>query len=235
MMDYKRIESRYLKRPCEDLDDFHRSIEQFRKDDEFEGANITNPYKIEALRVVDELHEHAKVVGSINTIVNRDGRWIGYNTDGSGFLSATEILGIDFKKSNVLMLGSGGVARSIAWACKESGASNLIVAARNTESAKDCCKIFGSGKYEPLEGGNYKSPDIVINTLPGDLGAKFVPTFVPSGRGDGLALDVNYGSSIGDITSFRTKAWKSGWFRAFDGMLMLKEQARMSSHLWFGR
>ncbi len=82
------------------------------------GANITVPHKEEAFKACDELDAFAQKVGSVNTIVHKEGKLFGYNTDAPGFLRAIS----EFKDiKTVLFLGAGGTAKSTAVILKEAG------------------------------------------------------------------------------------------------------------------
>ncbi len=82
------------------------------------GANITVPHKEYAFKACDELDEFAQKVGSVNTIVNRDGKLYGYNTDALGFLKAIS----EFKEiKRVLFLGAGGTAQSTSVVLRDEG------------------------------------------------------------------------------------------------------------------
>jgi shikimate dehydrogenase len=84
------------------------------------GVSVTIPFKEEIIPLLDELEAQAAKIGAVNTVVNRDGRLVGYNTDWQGALQAleekTEITGIRF-----LILGAGGAARAIAFGIQEKG------------------------------------------------------------------------------------------------------------------
>lgn len=80
----------------------------------YRGLSVTIPHKVEAMHGVDEVVETAQVIGCINTVVNEDGRLIGYNSDGLGALGALRDAGADPEGKRVLILGSGGAARAIA-------------------------------------------------------------------------------------------------------------------------
>ena len=80
----------------------------------YRGLSVTIPHKIEAMQGVDHVHEIARGIGCINTVVNDNGRLVGYNSDGLGALGALRDAGTDPTGKNVLMLGSGGAARAIA-------------------------------------------------------------------------------------------------------------------------
>jgi shikimate dehydrogenase len=80
----------------------------------YRGLSITIPHKVEALGGVDEVDETARVIGCINTVVNENGRLLGYNSDGRGAVNALRDAGRDPEGSRTLLLGSGGAARAIA-------------------------------------------------------------------------------------------------------------------------
>jgi shikimate dehydrogenase len=80
----------------------------------YRGLSITMPHKVAALALVDEVDPVASAIGCINTVVNRDGRLVGYNSDGQGALDALGRAGITTADRRVLVLGSGGAARAVA-------------------------------------------------------------------------------------------------------------------------
>jgi shikimate dehydrogenase len=81
----------------------------------FRGLSVTIPHKIEAMRHVDEVAEVDRAIGSINTVINDDGRLVGLGTDGPGALKALVDAGVALTGRSVLMLGAGGAARAIAF------------------------------------------------------------------------------------------------------------------------
>ena len=101
----------YVACPVKDLEHAIKGIRALN----IRGASITIPHKINAISYVDRLHDAAQKIGSINTIVNQKGELMGYNSDGLGALKAFQDRGIDLKGKSVLILGSGGVARAIAF------------------------------------------------------------------------------------------------------------------------
>jgi len=80
------------------------------------GFSVTIPHKIAVIPLLDEVETTAKHIGSVNTIVVENGKLLGYNTDASGALRALTDAGVTLKGQRVLMLGSGGAARAIAFA-----------------------------------------------------------------------------------------------------------------------
>lgn len=92
------------------------------------GANVTVPHKEAMLPLMDELDDLALEIGAVNTIVNRSGRLVGYNTDASGFLQALRQVGsFDPADKRVVLLGAGGVARAASFALARAGARSLAI------------------------------------------------------------------------------------------------------------
>ena len=102
-------------------------IEQLRQP-KYLGANITVPHKGAMLQLVDELEALASAVGAVNTIVNRDGRLLGFNTDTGGFLKAlNKDGGFDPAEKRAVILGAGGVARAATFALSKAGIKSLTI------------------------------------------------------------------------------------------------------------
>jgi len=81
----------------------------------FCGMSITIPHKIEIMKYIDDVDEVDQSIGSINTVINKDGRLLGLGTDGPGALKAIFDAGVDINKKNILILGAGGAARAISF------------------------------------------------------------------------------------------------------------------------
>jgi shikimate dehydrogenase len=102
-------------------------VEQLRQP-QYLGANITVPHKGAMLQLVDELEALASAVGAVNTIVNRDGRLYGFNTDAGGFLKAlNKDGGFDPAEKHAVLLGAGGVARAATFALSKAGIKSLTI------------------------------------------------------------------------------------------------------------
>ena len=94
----------------------------------FRGASVTMPHKVSAMPFLDEVEPTARHIGAINTIVADNGKLTGYNTDATGALRALRDGGVALKGQRVVLLGSGGAARAIAFAlAAESGVAQLTV------------------------------------------------------------------------------------------------------------
>jgi len=102
-------------------------VEQLRQPD-YLGANITVPHKSAMLQLVDELEALACELGAVNTVVNRDGRLYGFNTDAGGFLKAlNKDGGFDPAEKRAVIIGAGGVARAATFALSKAGIKSLII------------------------------------------------------------------------------------------------------------
>lgn len=92
------------------------------------GANVTVPHKETIIPLMDELDDLAYEVGAVNTIVNRDGRLTGYNTDAGGFLRSLEKEGgFDPAGKGVVLIGAGGVAHAVGFALARAGVESLVI------------------------------------------------------------------------------------------------------------
>jgi len=91
------------------------ALEGMRALNNFRGMSVTIPHKIEIMNYVDEIAEVDRSIGSINTVINENGRLIGLGTDGPGALKALTDAGVKLDGKNILMLGAGGAARAIAF------------------------------------------------------------------------------------------------------------------------
>ena len=119
----------------------------------FTAINVTIPYKTDALELCDVVSEEAKSIGSVNTVVNKDGKLYGYNTDYFGFVYMLKRAGIDLKNKKVLILGSGGTSLTARAVCKGEGAREYLVVSRK-----------GSVNYQNIS--DHADADIIINTTP---------------------------------------------------------------------
>jgi shikimate dehydrogenase len=97
------------------VEDVRRALDGMRALENFRGMSVTIPHKLEAMKYVDDVAEVDRHIGSINTIINENGRLSGFGTDGPGALKAFRDAGAEVAGKNILMLGGGGAARAIAF------------------------------------------------------------------------------------------------------------------------
>lgn len=121
-----------------DLRDFLARV----KSEAMWGFNATMPHKEDVLPMLDEIDDHARDMGSVNTVCNRNGKLYGYSTDGPGFLAALkDEIGMEPKGLTVTLLGAGGAAKAVAAALIGGGAARVFVCNRTMErSAELCCR-----------------------------------------------------------------------------------------------
>ncbi len=100
------------------------------------GLNVTIPHKQAVAELMDELDDAAEALGVVNTVVRREDRLVGYNTDGPGFLQSVEEMGHSVEGKRVAVIGAGGASRSIAYACARAGASQMTVLNRTAARAE---------------------------------------------------------------------------------------------------
>ena len=106
------------------------------------GINVTVPHKEAVIPFLDEVDDWASTAGAVNTIVNREGRLTGHNTDGIGFLRALrEGAGFEPRGRDVLVLGAGGSARGVVYALARAGTAQLFIANRTLERAERLASI----------------------------------------------------------------------------------------------
>lgn len=101
------------------------------------GLNVTVPYKGDVIPFVRAVDPMAERIGSVNTLVRTEGGYKGYNTDCGGFLGALRRKKIMLKDRDVVMIGAGGVARTIAFACAAEGTRSLTIFNRTARKAEN--------------------------------------------------------------------------------------------------
>lgn len=148
----------YVPLAARDAEDFVR----FARHSGLRGASITAPFKVSLLPYFDEIAPLAQRVGAVNTLVVRDGRWIGTNTDVEGFLAP--LAGrMDLRGARCAVLGAGGAARAVAVALVDRGAG-VVICARRPDRARAIADAAGCavGEWPPRSG----SWDLLVNATP---------------------------------------------------------------------
>ena len=127
-------------------------IEDLLRNTDFDGINVTIPYKKEVLPYLDEIDPLALRLGAVNTIVKRDGKLFGYNSDYYGFLSLLRRTGIEPRHKKVLVLGSGGASVTVRAVLEDLGA-NVVIVSRS-----------GENNYNNLD--RHRDTALIVNTTP---------------------------------------------------------------------
>ena len=195
----------------------------FLKAREFEGLNVTIPYKQTVIPYLDELSDLAREVGAVNTIVNRDGKLIGYNTDVGGMKILIGSMGLDPAGKTVLIAGSGGTSRTAARVAGDLGAAEII---RVSRSGRD-----GAITYEDAY-RDHPDASILINTTPAGMYPDIngMPFDIESFDSLEGVLDVVYNPLT---PAFIRKAQEKG-IPAVNGLYMLVSQAVLAAEIFTG-
>jgi len=217
----------------------------------FLGTNVTIPHKVGMLGLMDEVDDHARKIGTVNTVVIDGGRLRGYNTDGPGIVRAVRSeFSVDLRDLRVMILGAGGGAgRAIAVQCGMENCERLVLVNRTFEKAKALAnelqpyfhgtRLIGPvARLEavPWEEAELKfqleHTDLVINAT--SIGMKLSdPSPVPSSilMPHLMVYDTIY-------TAARTPLLKAAdevGARSANGLSMLLHQGALSFEIWFNR
>ncbi len=136
------------------------------------GANVTIPHKVAVMQYLDDIDEGARRIGAVNTIVNVQGRLIGYNTDGMGFIRSLKEQAVVITDAKVVLLGAGGAARAVVDALLSAKAEFVTIAARSGVKASDLASHYVKSSVSGMdwcsEEFNQKLADcnIIINATP---------------------------------------------------------------------
>lgn len=132
-------------------------VDAFMRQREFCAINVTLPYKETVIPYLDEISDMAKQIGAVNTVVNRDGKLIGYNTDFSGMVALIRQAGIVLKGKKVLVLGSGGTSKTAMAVANHLECKEVY---RVSRSGRDGCITYETAAKQ------HKDAQVIINTTP---------------------------------------------------------------------
>jgi shikimate dehydrogenase len=207
------------------------------------GANVTVPYKEDVLKLLDELDGLASDIGAVNTIVKRENKLVGYNTDAGGFLRALKEEGRFYPQGKkVTMIGAGGVARAIGFILIKHGIKSLALFDIAVERAQKLASDLNSKGIAVLE--SHKSAefkeavstaDLLINCTP--VGTKHSASEESSPLEEKL---ISHKSLVYDVvynpikTPLLKSAERAG-ARTLGGLAMLVYQGAYAFELWTGR
>jgi shikimate dehydrogenase len=242
-LDHHGLDARYelWDTPPEDIE---QRVASLRGDDCL-GANVTVPHKQAVIPFLDELDDIATRAGAVNTIVRREERLTGHNTDVTGFARALREAGFDVRGVRAAVLGAGGGARAVTLALIEGGASVISMAdavpARAGALTNDLRRLTSAGTAVTWtywgDGAFQRSVhecELLVNCTP--VGMRYGPAdgqspvaaeLIPSGC---LAFDLVYNP---EETPFLAAARSRG-ARAASGLAMLVHQGAASFRLWTG-
>jgi shikimate dehydrogenase len=199
---------------------------------ELTGANVTIPHKSAVMPWLDEIDATAQAIGAVNTIVIRDGRLIGYNTDAAGFSRALSETGVEVKGRACAVLGAGGAARAVVYALKGLGA-RVTIYARDVSRARALIGPDEQARSLAEVDRMARETVLVVNATPVGMAPAIEASPWPDGAPfppGALAFDL--------ITHPRRTRWleqaeRSG-ARTTNGLAMLVYQGAAAFEMWTG-
>ena len=209
----------------------------FLRREDIGGLNVTIPYKRDVMAFCDVIDEGAKAIGSVNTIVRREGKLYGYNTDIDGFLYMLRRARISLMGKKVVVLGSGGASLTAQAAAKREGAREVVVVSR-----------AGPDNYENLP-QRHGDAEALVNTTPVGMWPRLeeapvdlrllpavtdvVDVIYNPGRTN-LLLQAS-GWNRNEFYYDDLGLWDERYFRCAGGLSMLAAQAKRAEELFFDR
>lgn len=196
------------------------------------GINVTVPHKENVIKYLDEMNADASFIGAVNTIVNSDGRLIGYNTDSGGFMQSLSENSVDPSDKDILIIGAGGAARSVGYSLAEK-AKSLSLSGRTKIKAQklaDDLNRVGNNALLCNDLSGLEKYHMIINATP--VGLK---------ESDPLPLNTSSlrpGQIVYDLIYKRTRLLKEASGKGcvtIDGLGMLLWQGVLAFELWTGK
>jgi len=206
------------------------------------GANVTIPYKEEVMKYLDEITPEAKLIGAVNTIHNREGKLIGYNTDGQGFITSLLTDGkVKLEGQKVFLIGAGGAGKAVAVKLAERGVERLVITDKIVERAETLvgrlrenipdCPVYALFPDDKEFAKTLLGSTLLVNAT--SMGMK---------KGDPCVIDPNYLHKdlfIYDVVYNREtpliEAAKKRGLKALGGIGMLIHQGAASFEIWTGQ
>ena len=200
------------------------AVADFFKARDFSAVNVTIPYKQTVIPLLDEISEEARAIGAVNTVVCRDGRLFGYNTDFYGMKAALSRLGVtDLSGKCALVLGTGGTSRTARAVLRALGATSVYTVSRT--------KGDGAISYEEAV-RDYKNADILINTTPVGMFPDADATPISL---DGFSeLSCVFDAVYNPLSSRLVSEARARGIAASGGLYMLAAQAFYAAELFLG-
>jgi shikimate dehydrogenase len=247
-LDYYKFDIRYEAQEVKPHE-LPQAINRLRQPD-YVGANITVPYKESALQLLDRKDDLVNIMGAVNTVVNHDCILEGFNTDGYGFLRALrEDAGFEPAQKDVLILGAGGAARTVAFTLLDQKVRSLVIANRSLTKAEDLTAALAKRARDHnvkikisavhLTGEHMEQEvsgcQLIVNCT--TVGMKhsmeegqspMAARLIPAGA---LVYDLVYNP----LQTPLLKAAESAGATTIGGLLMLVYQGAASFQLWTGR
>lgn len=193
------------------------ALADFVKRREYDGFNVTIPYKQAVIPLIDELSESASEIGAVNTVVLEGEILKGYNTDADGMKYALARAGISLCDKNVLILGSGGTAKTAKYLCKTEGAKTVNIVSRTGEINYENCYSL-------------KDTQVIINATP--VGMMPHAYEKPIQLKKFKLLEGVFDCIYNPLETMLIKEARSLKVKCANGLIMLVEQGRIAHNLF---
>ena len=196
-------------------------LDSFAAERNFKAINVTIPYKERIMPHLYEIDDGAGLIGAVNTVVNRDGRLYGYNTDFYGMCELIKHAGVEISGKKVAILGTGGTAKTARAVATALGASEILTVSRTKrDGVIDYAELIES----------HLDRQVIINTTPVGMYRDF----------DGVPIDVSLFTSLEGVIDavynpLRTRLVSDAMARgikAEGGLYMLVAQAVRASEIF---
>lgn len=199
-------------------------LPRFFQERDFSGINVTIPYKQAVIPFLDEISDEAKKIGAVNTIVKKEGKLFGFNTDFFGMRVLIKSAGLDLENKTVLILGTGGTSKTAVEVSKSLGATEIVKVSRKKSSDT----VTYDEAYKKFSGA-----DVIINTTPVGMfpNADKTPVYVKKFKNLQGVIDAVYNPLR---TNFVLDAERIG-AKGRGGLYMLVAQAVYASALFLDK
>jgi len=205
------------------------------------GLNVTMPHKSTVIAYLNEVDPTVQFLGSANTILNKNGKLSGFNTDGVGALKALRENGAELSEKKVLLLGAGGAAKAIAFALAEE-VGELAILNRTAEKAKELAEALGRMFNKKVVGvslspdaiaKNLRDSDILIDATSVGMKPNLSQSLVAPQwlRSDLTVMDIVYNP----VETKLAEDAKAAGAKVISGVEMLIYQGAASFEIWTGR
>ena len=195
------------------------------------GVNITVPHKINSMKFVDYIDKNAKEIGSINTIVNKNNKLFGYNTDYEGFIKDLKANKVELKNKNIFVVGAGGAAKAVCYALKTLKVKKIFLTSRTISKAYSIAKKYKNIQVvdiTKIKDDFFNSIDCLINcSTCGMKKGDILPFEIKEYNKNIVVYDIIYNKP----TPFKKFALKNK-IKYFSGEGMLVYQAAVSFYKW---
>jgi shikimate dehydrogenase len=202
------------------------------------GLNVTMPHKKAVMGYLDETDSTAEAIGAVNTILNNEGKLVGYNTDGKGAMIALQENGIYPEEKKMLLLGAGGAAKAIAFQAAQE-VEELVILNRTSEKATKLAELLYKKFGKKVKGGalsaevlkeEMKTTDILVNATPVGMNPDVNTSPVPSDllRRDLCVMDILYNP----LETKLVEDAKAVGAKVVLGLEMLLYQGAVSFEIW---